>query len=70
MDWDKYRDEAGHIDLVRVFQSIINGYPTATNEDVRKGYEYIRTVVSLQPIRSRQVAATVIAYSLSLSQVK
>jgi hypothetical protein len=57
LDWDSYRRADGIIDLFKVYenQDKVN---LRRHEDARRHFTFIE---SMQPIRSRQVAAAVVS---------
>lgn len=61
MNWDKYRNATGAIDLVEVY---LEKNPQIKSNDMAgwtAGCELLSSLVALQPINSRQVAALALA---------
>jgi len=66
MDWDKYRDEFGTIDLLKAFANKTNILEDHCNDSV--GYKYIYDIINIQPIKSRQMAAAILVTALHISK--
>lgn len=61
MNWDDHRDASGSINLVTAFRDQYPGANCPTS--------YLEEVMAIQPIRSRQVAATALATGRHLAHV-
>ena len=61
-DFDRFRNEAGQIDLIAAF-TVIHPVPGRVDLPIR----FLNRVQELQPIRSRQAAATAIAFAQMLA---
>lgn len=65
MDWEEVRDYYGHIDLRKAYKA---AYKLSSSQHVpRVASEYFQQIEALSPIRSRQVAAVVIATARKLA---
>ncbi len=68
MDWKKYRDKNGNMELVLAFdEEIVNVDQDSCNWDLDTGYDFLAATVRLQPIVSRQAAAIALSTASSLS---
>lgn len=60
IEWEKYRDQAGVINLLLIYSDLY-GY---ADEPVK---DFFKTLETLRPVRSRQVASLALAMARSLS---
>ena len=63
IDWDKYTDKAGNIDLESAFLWLTRDYSSPHDA---KASRYIRNVEAIQRTGNVQVAAVVLAHALMI----
>lgn len=66
MDWEQYRNKDGSIDLMKAFNDVIINKQNLNN--ISDGFNYIQSVLYIQQIKSRQVAAVILTNATDKSQ--
>lgn len=71
IDWEKFRleDQTGSIDLVAAYQYLVYDKLTIPQKNPKNAIGYLHLVQDLQPITSRQVAATVLATAIGMGDM-
>jgi hypothetical protein len=68
LNFDNFRDDEGNIDLVVAYQfELETTDPVFIDEDqVKRAVFFLRSIMRIQPIRSRQVAAVCIVMAKTI----
>ena len=66
MDWELYRNEYGELDLLKLFADQSQGM--TGNSKYSAGWIFINDIITIQPIKSRQLAAVILIAALHISK--
>ena len=66
MNWELYRNEYGELDLLKLFAD--QSQDTQGNSNYSKGWMFINDIITIQPIKSRQLAAAILVTALHISK--
>ncbi len=66
MNWDKYRNSAGEIDLWQAFTDV-EGFDELDQDDLLWAGAHLSGIECKQPIVSRQVAAVAVVTTMTLA---